>query len=202
MKMDSAAPTATAATAVMRDRGEDGLRPVREEEREQRDQSAETEGHERGAGRLEGLAERVGTDAELLPGVGLERSLRIGHHLAGDLGGELGGDAATLVDPDELPELPLGSAVDLLTLEFELALEQLGLSLHRDVLAGGHRERAAEKPGQARQLHHSHGRIRARHAEDQRDVRHEPVTDPEDGGSCAAPLDVAMVVVVDGGVTS
>jgi hypothetical protein len=86
--------------------------------------------------------------------------------------------------------------MDLLALTFELTLEQLGLRPHGDVLAGSHREGAAQQPSQAREPHHSSGWVRPREAEDQRDVCHEPVADPEHGGARAATLDVAMVMIV------
>ena len=88
-------------------------------------------------------------DAELLAGMGLEGRLWVGHHLAGDLGGEVRGDAPALVDLHELLQLAFGATMDLLALAFELTLEQLGLGPHRHVLARRHRERAAEQTGES-----------------------------------------------------
>src|ERR1039458_1574093 len=136
-------------------------------------------------------------DAQLLAGMGLERDLRIGHHLPGDLRGELGGDTAALVDLHQLLELSFGATMDLLPLALELALEQFGLSAHRDVLTGSHRERTAEKPCQTREPHDSHWRARPRKSQDQRNVGHKAVTDTEHGGPRAASPDVAVVVLLD-----
>ena len=84
-------------------------------------------------------------------------------------------------------------------LDLELPLEQLGLDLHRVPLARRHRDRSGHETGQPGEAHHARRRVGPGHAEDQPEVRHEPVADAEDGGAGAATLHVAVVVGVRGG---
>ena len=58
-----------------------------------------------------------------------------------------GGEALGPVGGGQLGLLLLGHRLHLGPLERDLALEQLALALHRDVLAGGHAERPGEQAG-------------------------------------------------------
>ena len=83
----------------------------------------------------------------------------------------------------QLGLLLLGHRLHLGPLERDLALEQLALALHRDVLAGGHAERPREQAGDPGQQDEARvARRGAGHAHDQREVAHEAVADPEDHG--------------------
>ena len=61
------------------------------------------------------------------------------------------GEALGPEDRRQLGLLLLGHRLHLGPLEGDLALEQLALALHADVLAGGHAERAGEQAGDAGQ---------------------------------------------------
>ena len=61
-----------------------------------------------------------------------------------------GGEALGPVRGGQLGLLLLGHRLHLGPFEGDLALEQLALALHRDVLAGGHAERPGEQAGDAR----------------------------------------------------
>ena len=61
---------------------------------------------------------------------------------------------------------------------------------------GRHRESTAQEARQAREADDSGGRVRSGEAEDQGDVRHEPVADAEHRCSGTAALHVAVMVLV------
>ena len=126
----------------------------------------------------------------------LERDLGVPHDLVDQLRGQARIEPPALVDGRELPTLGLGRPAERLPLDVELALEELALGLHREVLAGGHRERPGDQPGEPGQPDDRPARMGAGDAEDQRDVRDETVAHPEDRGPGAAGADVAVVVDV------
>ena len=83
---------------------------------------------------------------------------------------------------DELLQLlpgPLGSALEMLAVVGQQALQELHLRRHGDVLADRHRGRARDQRGQPGEQHEMAARLRARDAEDQRDVGDQSVADPE-----------------------
>ena len=91
------------------------------------------------------------------------------------------GEALGPVGGGQLGLLLLGHRLHLGPLEGDLALEQLALALHRDVLAGGHAEGAGQQSGDAREQ--DEARVVGRgagHAHHQRQVADEAVGDAED----------------------
>ena len=96
---------------------------------------------------------------------------------------------------DELALLGARALAQRLALDVELALEQLALGLHRDVLAGGHGEGPGHQAGQPGQPDDRARRVGTGDAQDQRDVGDQPVADPEHGGPGPAALHVPVVVL-------
>ena len=81
----------------------------------------------------------------------VERLVRVLEDAMRDAGGLVRGEPLRPVRGGQLGLLLLGHRLHLGSFEGDLALEQLALALHRDVLAGGHAERAGEQTGDARQ---------------------------------------------------
>ena len=97
--------------------------------------------------------------------------------------------------PRELRRLALGAVAERPALHLELALHQLALGRHGEVLAGRHGEGARDEAGHAGQAHDRRPRVGTGHAQDQGDVGDQAVADPEDGRPGAATPDVPVVVV-------
>ena len=104
----------------------------------------------------------VRVDAQLLAGVGLQREVGVTHHLLGELASTIGVDATRLVDLRQLDRLDVRVAAQLPALDVELALEQLVLRLHRDVLTRCHRHRARDESRQTGEPHDPRAGIRRR----------------------------------------
>ena len=66
------------------------------------------------------------------------------------LAGQLGGKPAPLIDLGQLLELSGWIARELSLLEADVGLLGIALGADGDILAGGHRERAGDQPGDAR----------------------------------------------------
>ncbi len=64
----------------------------------------------------------------------------------------------------------LGVVAQVLAKLREQPLQQIDLRGHRDILAHRHRGRSRHQRSQAGELHHVRAHLRARHAEDERDV--------------------------------
>ena len=142
-----------------------------------------------------GLPVRAGSNAQLLPGMGLEGQVGIAHHLDRQLVGHGGVDPPALVDGRQLPALVLGVVADGLSLDIELALHQFGLGPHRDVLPGGHGEGPGHQAGDAGQTDRARRGMGTGHSQDEGDVGDQAVTDTEDGGARSAPLHVPVTMV-------
>jgi len=84
----------------------------------------------------------------------------------------------------------LGIGLQVLRLFEQQALQQLDLGAHRDVFANGHRARSRDETRQAGEAHECRTRLRGRDAEDQRNVRHQPVADAQHRRSRSATLNV------------
>ena len=69
------------------------------------------------------------------------------HDLVHHVAGHGGGDAALLVHPDELLRLTFGALGEGLAFHVELALEELALGRHREVLPRPHGEGAGDQTG-------------------------------------------------------
>ena len=76
----------------------------------------------------------------------------------GDLPGEVGRQAAALVDRRELAELALGVFVKLSCLHSDVGLLGVALRADRDVFAGCHRQGSRDEPGDAG-CHHGARRL-------------------------------------------
>ena len=90
--------------------------------------------------------------------------------------------------------LVLGIVADGLSFDVQLPQHQLGLRPHRDVLPGGHRERAGDQTGDAGKTNSADGGVGTGHAEDEGDIGDQAVADAEDGGAGSAPLQVPVTV--------
>src|SRR5207249_3321510 len=93
----------------------------------------------------------------------------------------------------QLLPLEVRVAAQLARLHRQLALEQLALRLHRDVLPRRHRHRPSDEPGEARQAHEGPCAAATGDPEDQGHVGDEPVADTEDSRPRRTALDVAVV---------
>ena len=89
----------------------------------------------------------LGGDPELLPGMCLEGELGVLHDLVDHVGGHGRVDPPAHVHAPELRRLPLGAVTERPALHLELALHQLALGGHGEVLAGRHGEGAGDQPG-------------------------------------------------------
>ena len=134
-----------------------------------------------------------GLQSELFACVDLERDLRVAHDRLGDATcvGLL--DAAKPVDGRELSGLVLRVALQLATLDLQLALQEFRLRGHRDVLPRRHREGAGDQARQPGEQDDRRDGVRAGNPEDQRDVGEQAVADAEDGGACGTTLEIAVV---------
>jgi hypothetical protein len=101
-------------------------------------------------------------------------------------------EALGTVDLGQLALLLLGHDPHLLALDGDLALEELALALHADVLAGGHREGTGKEAGDAGEDDELVVGDRTGNAHDQREVAHQPVVGAEDGGAQRARLAAAV----------
>ena len=146
------------------------------------------------AAACQGEPEVLRRDPELLAGVGLQGELGVLHDLVDHVAGHGGVDAPSHVHAPELGRLALGAAVERPALHLELALHQLALGGHGEVLAGRHGEGAGDQPGHPGQAHDRPAGVGAGHAEDQGDVGDQAVADPEDGRPGPATPDVAVLV--------
>ncbi len=123
----------------------------------------------------------------------LERDHRIAHDGLGNAPSVCLVNPPKAVHRSKLLGLRLGMALQLGALDFELALQELGLRRHRDVLTGGHRESTGDQSGEAGEQHHRGRRVGGGDPEDQRDVGEQAVADPENRRARGAALEVPMV---------
>jgi hypothetical protein len=100
-----------------------------------------------------------------------------------------------LVDAHQLASLAFGAVTDLVVLERELALEQLRLGPHGDVLPRRHRKRTCHQSGHPGQSHYGSAWMGTGETEDERHVGHQPVTYTEHRGARPTGLDTAVMVV-------
>ena len=120
-----------------------------EEIRQDGDERPDREGEERAAGRPERRAELVRVQAELLADQLVEGALRVLEQAVGDRLRLVVLEPLRPIEGGHLGLFLLGHRLHLGPLEGDLALEQLPLALHRDVLARGHAEGAREEPRDA-----------------------------------------------------
>ncbi len=130
-------------------------------------------------------------------GVRLEGQLGVLHDLVHHVAGDGGGDTALLVHAEELLRLAFGTLREGLSFHIELALEELALGRHGEVLPRPHGEGAGDQtrhPDQPDDLAPGTG---ARDAEHQRDVGDQAVAQPENGRSRPTAPDITMLVELE-----
>jgi hypothetical protein len=96
---------------------------------------------------------------------------------------------------NELAQLAFGTPFDLAALDLDLALEELALRPHGDVLAGRHGKGAAEEACQSGEADEAGGGAGAGDPEHEGGVRDETVADAEHCGAGASAADIAVVVL-------
>ena len=175
----SAPPTRTAPTAPEDDRRHDGAVAAPEEPGQQRQHRSQSEGEERGHGRKHRVAQFVGIDAQLLPGVDLQSLLGVGHDVGGHLPSRVAVNSPRLVDLGQFLHLMLRVASVLPPLHLQLPLQQLPLGLHRQVLPCGHRHRPGNETGDPNQTYQPLPRTAPGHTQDDRQIGHKAVARPE-----------------------
>src|SRR6185437_2249419 len=112
---------------------------------------ADREGYE---GRARGGVRRgqvLGVEAQFLAHVGGDGAVRVGRDLPGHGLGQVRRDALVHEYLGEPVQLPIAVALVLQALKLDFRQGQLVLRLDRDVLAGRHRERPGDQPGDAGQ---------------------------------------------------
>ena len=144
--------------------------------------------------RLHGRAQMLGADAQLLPGVGLESQLRIRHDLVHHVPRHFGIDAPLLVHAPQLEGLALGALAQRDALDFELALHELALCRHGEILPDSHGERTGHQTGHADQPYDLAPRAGSGHAQHERDVGDQPVAQSEHRRPGAPTADIAVAV--------
>jgi hypothetical protein len=110
--------------------------------------------------------------------------------------GEIAVDAAPLEYQCEFTPLRRRMGLELVAFLADLGVDKVVLGGHRDELAGGHRERAGRKAGQADQHQGMPRPAAATDASDQGDIRDQPVHRPEHGRTQPAARYVPVLVAV------
>ena len=123
----------------------------------------------------------------------LEGNLGVAHDRLGDATSVSLLDAAKPVGGRELSGLVLRMSLELPTLDLELALQELRLRGHRDVLPRRHGKRARDEARQPGEQDDRRDRVRTRNPEDQRDVGEQAVADAEDRRACGPTLKITVV---------
>src|SRR3990172_1942734 len=133
-----------------------------------------------------GRAERRRVQPQLLAHERVQRHLRVLHQPRRRRLRLLLRKALRLVDERQLALFLLRGCLKLAPLQLDLALEQLALGAHGDILASAHGEGAGEEARDAGQEHELPLRLRAREPHDERHVGDEAIADAEDAGAQGA----------------
>ena len=149
----------------------------RDTDGDQRQDRAARERESRCPGGLQRTGAPPILETELVARMGFQRA-RTGQ-LDRDLVRQIGRQSTALVDRGELAQLAARIRTKLPLLEPEIRLLGVTLRTHRDVLAGGHRQRARCETGDARGHDRAARRAGGRDTEDQAGRRHDPVVGAE-----------------------
>ena len=133
-------------------------------------------------------------DAELVTRVGIECVVR--HQLVGHLFGQRRIESPADVDPRQFPVFGFDIRLQFVVLAFKFSMLAVGLRMHRDVLAGGHRHRPGHQPGNAGDQNALPAAVRSRHAKYQAGRGNNAVVRTEHGGAQPAHPACAMSFVM------
>ena len=140
-----------------------------------------------------GIARGRRVDAELFASVRAQRQVGVLHQVDGEAIGQLLVDTPSEKQGLEFQALVFGIVGERSPLYADLVLVELFLRTHREVLARSHGKGSRDESRQARETHDVVSRIRAREAQDERDVGYQTIEEAEQRGAESAAADLSMM---------
>jgi hypothetical protein len=153
--------------------GEDALELRRQNRNKKRQCRSHRETAGPGEGRLNWTRRHRLGDAEFVAGMRAERVMR--HQLVGDLFRQGGIKAALDIDRRQLGVFALVVRLQLAAFEIQVRSFRIGLRMHGNIFACGHRHRAGDKTGDARHQHAASRAVRGCDAKHQARCRKDAV---------------------------